>query len=57
MSVRDKTLLRVVQFIVLGLGTISLVIFQPLAAQKSQSITIDGSSTVYPVTQIEFFIP
>lgn len=51
MNFPDKRLLRVVQFIVLGLGTISLVVFQPLAAQKSQSITIDGSSTVYPVTQ------
>ncbi|MFM2310954.1 MAG: phosphate binding protein [Cyanobacteriota bacterium] len=51
MNVRDKILLKVVQFIVLVLGTISLVVSQPLAAQESQSITIDGSSTVYPITQ------
>jgi phosphate transport system substrate-binding protein len=51
MNVRDKIPLKLIQFIVLGLGTISLVISQPLASQESQSIKIDGSSTVYPITQ------
>jgi phosphate transport system substrate-binding protein len=51
MNVRDKIPLKLIQFIVLGLGTISLVISQPLASQEKQSIKIDGSSTVYPITQ------
>jgi phosphate transport system substrate-binding protein len=51
MNVRDKIPLKLIQFVVLGLGTISLVISQPLASQESQSIKIDGSSTVYPITQ------
>ena len=51
MNVRDKIPLKLIQFIVLGLWTISLVVSQPLASQESQSIKIDGSSTVYPITQ------
>jgi phosphate transport system substrate-binding protein len=51
MNVQDKIPFKVFQFIVLGLGTISLVVSQPLASQEIQSIKIDGSSTVYPITQ------
>jgi phosphate transport system substrate-binding protein len=51
MNVRDKIPLKLIQFIVLGLETISLIVSQSLASQESQSIKIDGSSTVYPITQ------
>ena len=51
MKVRDKTLINSLPVLALGLGTALLTIFHPLAAQETQSIKIDGSSTVYPITK------
>ncbi|MBE9043594.1 PstS family phosphate ABC transporter substrate-binding protein [Pleurocapsales cyanobacterium LEGE 10410] len=51
MNVRDKTLINPFQVLALGLGTALLVISNPLAAQETPAIAIDGSSTVYPITQ------
>ena len=51
MNVRDKTFLKSLQALAIGLSTALLVISNPLAAQQTPSIAIDGSSTVYPITQ------
>ena len=50
MNVRDKFSLKSIGIIALGCGT-SFAISQPLTAQETQDIVIDGSSTVYPITQ------
>jgi phosphate transport system substrate-binding protein len=44
---RNKSL----KFTVLGLFATFLLAFNPLSAQETQSIAIDGSSTVYPITK------
>ncbi|MDJ0648744.1 MAG: PstS family phosphate ABC transporter substrate-binding protein [Xenococcaceae cyanobacterium MO_188.B19] len=51
MNITDKIPAKLAQFIALGLGTALLVYSQPLVGQETQSIRIDGSSTVYPITQ------
>ncbi len=51
MNVPDKTPLKSCQILALGLGTALLSSFNPLAAQETPTIKIDGSSTVYPITQ------
>jgi phosphate transport system substrate-binding protein len=51
MNVRDKTFLKSLQALAIGLSTALLVISNPLAAQQTPSIAIDGSSTVYPITK------
>ncbi len=51
MNVRGKTPLTAIRYIGLGLATAWLTVASSLAAQESQSIKIDGSSTVYPITQ------
>ena len=51
MNVRGKTPLTSIRYIGLGLATAWLTVASSLAAQESQSIKIDGSSTVYPITQ------
>lgn len=51
MNVREKTHLRSLSVLALGLSTAFLIIFNPLAAQEIQSIKIDGSSTVYPISK------
>ena len=50
MNVRDKILINPFQVLAMGLGTALLAISNPLAAQDTPSIAIDGSSTVYPIT-------
>ena len=51
MNVRDKTPLKSLQALTIGLGTALVAISTPLFAQETSSIKIDGSSTVYPITQ------
>ena len=51
MNIRDIIPIKVSKFIALGLGVTFLAFSFPLASQETQSITIDGSSTVYPITQ------
>ncbi len=51
MNVRDKTPLKSFQALTIGLGTALVAISTPLFAQGTSSIKIDGSSTVYPITQ------
>ena len=51
MNVRDKTPLKSLQALTIGLGTALVAIPTPLFAQETSSIKIDGSSTVYPITQ------
>lgn len=51
MKVQDKTLTKSLQLLALGLGTVLLTLYNPLAAQETKTIKIDGSSTVYPVTR------
>lgn len=51
MNVVDKTPLKSLQVLALGLGTALFAISDPLTAQETQSIKIDGSSTVYPITK------
>ena len=51
MNVRDKTPIDPFQVLALSLGTALLVISNPLAARETPAIAIDGSSTVYPITQ------
>ena len=54
MNVRDKTPLKSLPALVIGLiglGTALVTISTPLFAQETPSIKIDGSSTVYPITQ------
>ncbi|MBE9047105.1 PstS family phosphate ABC transporter substrate-binding protein [Pleurocapsales cyanobacterium LEGE 10410] len=55
MNVRDKTLSKSLQVLTLGISTAFLAITYPLIAQETQSepqtINIDGSSTVYPITK------
>ncbi len=43
--------IKISQFIALGVMTAMLAVANPLAAQDTQAIAIDGSSTVYPITQ------
>ncbi|MDJ0571716.1 MAG: PstS family phosphate ABC transporter substrate-binding protein [Pleurocapsa sp. MO_192.B19] len=43
--------IKLSQFIALGVITAMLAVATPLAAQETESILIDGSSTVYPITQ------
>ena len=50
MKVQDKTLTKSLQLLALGLGMALLTFYNPLAAQETQTIKIDGSSTVYPIT-------
>ena len=49
MNVRVKKPLE--RVLALGLGTALLATALPLFAQETESITIDGSSTVYPITR------
>lgn len=51
MNVRDKKPLKPLYVLTLGIGTALLAILNPLVAQETQSIAIDGSSTVYPITK------
>ena len=51
MNILDKISSRSAQFIGLGLGIALLGVTSSLTAQETQSIKIDGSSTVYPITQ------
>lgn len=50
MNVRDKTPLKSLQALGIGLGMALAAISTPLFAQETPSIAIDGSSTVYPIT-------
>ncbi|MDJ0589940.1 MAG: hypothetical protein QNJ72_08075 [Pleurocapsa sp. MO_226.B13] len=53
MDIQDKIPIpiKLSQFIALGVITAMLAVATPLAAQETQAIAIDGSSTVYPITQ------
>lgn len=55
MNVRDKTVFTSVKFIGLGLATLLFTILvtvnSQLTAQETELIMVDGSSTVYPITQ------
>lgn len=51
MKVQDKTLTKFLQLLALGLGTALFTLCNPIASQESQTIKIDGSSTVYPITK------
>ena len=51
MKVRDKTPLKSLQALGIGLGMALVAISVPLFAQETPSIKIDGSSTVYPITK------
>ena len=51
MNVRDKTTFKPFYVLTLGIGTALLVISNSLVAQENQTIKIDGSSTVYPITK------
>lgn len=51
MNVRDKTQLTLILVVSLGLTVALLSFTNYLTAQENQSIKIDGSSTVYPITQ------
>ncbi|MEO0928000.1 MAG: PstS family phosphate ABC transporter substrate-binding protein [Cyanobacteria bacterium J06643_13] len=51
MNVRDKTSVKPLYVLTLGIGTALLVISNSLVAQETQSIKIDGSSTVYPISR------
>lgn len=51
MNVRDKRQLTSILVISLGLTVALLSFARFLTAQENQSIKIDGSSTVYPITQ------
>lgn len=53
MKIRDiiPIPIKLSQLIVLGVITAMLTVANPLAAQDTQAIAIDGSSTVYPITE------
>ena len=53
MNLRDiiPILSKLSSFIALGMITAMLAVANPLAAQDTQAIAIDGSSTVYPITE------
>ena len=51
MNVRDRRPLKSLQILTIGLSTVFVTILNPLFAQETPSIKIDGSSTVYPITQ------
>ncbi len=51
MNIRDKTQSTSIRVIGLGLTAALVGFMNSLTAQESQSIKIDGSSTVYPITQ------
>ena len=51
MKVRGKRLISYLRNVTIGLTAILVVIHSPLNAQEAQKIEIDGSSTVYPITQ------
>ncbi|HEY9770275.1 MAG TPA: PstS family phosphate ABC transporter substrate-binding protein [Coleofasciculaceae cyanobacterium] len=51
MNARDKTQLTSILVVSLGLTVAWLSFTNSLTAQENQSIKIDGSSTVYPITQ------
>ena len=51
MNVRDKTPLKSLQVLAIGLGMALVAISTSLFAQEIPSIKIDGSSTVYPITK------
>lgn len=57
MNVRDKTSLTSLRVLAIGLGTALVAISTPLFAQETPLIAIDGSSTVYPITQkiVEYY--
>lgn len=40
-----------IKFWILGLGSVLLISCTPTASEEQQSIKIDGSSTVYPITK------
>ena len=51
MNVRGKTRSKSLQFAGLGLAASLLMVGGSVTAQTDSSIKIDGSSTVYPITQ------
>jgi phosphate transport system substrate-binding protein len=52
MNIQFKKSSTLIKSVVIGcLGTAFLAVSIPLASQETQSIEIDGSSTVYPITQ------
>ncbi|AFZ34561.1 phosphate ABC transporter substrate-binding protein, PhoT family [Stanieria cyanosphaera PCC 7437] len=51
MNILNKIPLKVSQFIAFGVGTALVAVAIPLASQEKQSIKVDGSSTVYPITK------
>ena len=51
MNVPDRITPNLLRAMGLGLGATLLAVFNPLAAQETPSIFIDGSSTVYPITK------
>ncbi|HHP7229769.1 MAG TPA: PstS family phosphate ABC transporter substrate-binding protein [Xenococcaceae cyanobacterium] len=51
MQIPNKVPFKSLQMTALGIGTAFLAVANPLASQETPSISIDGSSTVYPITQ------
>ena len=51
MNILEKIPRKALQVLALGLSMTLLAVDNPLASQETQSIKIDGSSTVYPITQ------
>lgn len=51
MNVQAKSFVNISRIAALGISTVLLAISYPLASQETESIKIDGSSTVYPITQ------
>jgi phosphate transport system substrate-binding protein len=50
-KILEKIPIKLSQFLVLGVCVSLLAVSYPLASQEKRSIEIDGSSTVYPITQ------
>ena len=51
MNILGKIPLKLPHFIAFGVATALLAVAIPLASQEKQSIKVDGSSTVYPITK------
>ncbi len=51
MNIQNRIQLTSIRFIGLGLATALVTVASSITAQETQSIKIDGSSTVYPITQ------